>query len=903
MNEKQQQLAGQWGAVTQSAGAAIEWVEAVRGNSKRLNSEADSLVQELRRLRNKSRHLQRAAETPMTIGFFGISQAGKSVLISALGAGENGKFEARYGGRQVDFITHINPSGMGKESTGLVTRFTRQATPAADDAYPVEVRLFREIDLAKIFSNAWFNDFDQSKVDYRLDETRIERILSRFTERDNGPAQPGVDADDVISLMEYVQEAFNNAVKPLNNGYWHAAMQLAPRLNPRERAELFSLLWGELPELTQAYAEIAGSLRTLGNAEVAYVPLDALAREEEGRLQYSRDSIMSVDALLKLGSGDSKSVAARPMVDGKLGAAVQVQIPHLGALTRELVFPLMSTPREESVERVDLLDFPGYRGRYKAAGLAELSAEGSPVGQLLLRGKVAYLFENYTDAQAMNGLVMCSPEQSEVADIGPVLERWVQRTQGETPEIRGQHACGLFWAITKFDLRLQNMLGLQSDTQIAEGWANMVRGSLEERYSPLSFMGDWDGGSGASRPFRNTFVVRKPGAQNSFTTVRDGVEVLLEDKLAGLDKLRSRFLVDEMVQRRLRDAQAGWDAVLTPGDGGMSVLASAIDEIANIDFKLDRLQRQLDDELNTEHGVLAKLKRFFQSETGDDLSKKMQLAASLAQQLYAMRIWLPELQHALELSTEDLRELYQGGLFRTERQEQAVEVLEEEVAEINPFATFVQANEDNPFAATAPTPAVAAAGPSAVAEQPVFKTTDHLFAEAVFQKWVAHLRDFPARARLLATMQLNRDTAEHLVDEIITAAIRLKLPEQLEQAVLSHQDSGSKREHVAMRQVFRVQTVLRDFLAWLGYQHLPLKERPISPVNRQHLFANTTRLDATGLPDLGEKLLDTNEQHAGYWLAALKDLVEKNAGHMAGSDITVAQNRQLGHIIQHFAQA
>ena len=54
MTEQQNQLARQWGARLDGAGAAINWVEQVRGNSRRLNSEADSLIQSLRQLRNRA---------------------------------------------------------------------------------------------------------------------------------------------------------------------------------------------------------------------------------------------------------------------------------------------------------------------------------------------------------------------------------------------------------------------------------------------------------------------------------------------------------------------------------------------------------------------------------------------------------------------------------------------------------------------------------------------------------------------------------------------------------------------------------------------------------------------------------------------------------------------------------
>ena len=109
----------------------------------------------------------------MTFGFFGISQAGKSYLISALAAGSNGSLEALYGERRVDFIKEVNPVGGGKEATGTVTRFTRQA-PTAPAGYPVPLRLFSEIDLAKILANARFNDFNHEQLSFQLDEAGLK---------------------------------------------------------------------------------------------------------------------------------------------------------------------------------------------------------------------------------------------------------------------------------------------------------------------------------------------------------------------------------------------------------------------------------------------------------------------------------------------------------------------------------------------------------------------------------------------------------------------------------------------------------------------------------------------------------------------------------------------------------
>src|SRR5690606_316539 len=104
---------------------------------------------------------------------------------------------------------------------------------------------------------------------------------------------------------------------------------------------------------------------------------------------------------------------------------------------------------------------------------------------------------------------------------------------------------------------------------------------------------------------------------------------------------------------------------------------------------------------------------------------------------------------------------------------------------------------------------------SAVAANPIkttLKTLDNIYAEAVFQKWIAHLRDLPERKRLRNALGISPETAETLVDELIVAAHRINLQEKIENALLSRQDGSSKREHVVMRQVLRAQTVLNDFI-------------------------------------------------------------------------------------------
>ncbi|KES15397.1 putative bacterial virulence factor [Gilliamella apicola SCGC AB-598-I20] len=107
MKNLNEQLPQSWEQVYQASAQAIEWVQQTRDSSKRLNSEADNLILDLRRLRNSAKRLGDVATKSVAVGFFGLSQAGKSYLISALAAGENGKLETVVDNQTLNYLTMI----------------------------------------------------------------------------------------------------------------------------------------------------------------------------------------------------------------------------------------------------------------------------------------------------------------------------------------------------------------------------------------------------------------------------------------------------------------------------------------------------------------------------------------------------------------------------------------------------------------------------------------------------------------------------------------------------------------------------------------------------------------------------------------------------------------------------
>jgi len=887
-------LAADWASLYQSAGEAIDWTATARGNSPRLDNEADDLILSLRRIRNNAKRLGSVSELPMTVGFFGLSQAGKSYLISAMAAGKNGDLETELGGKRLDFITHINPPGGGKEATGLVTRFSRTASPGPDD-FPLELKLFGEVELVKLLANSFFNDFNAEKASYRFDDGHITALLQTLSKRKSPRRIAGVTEDDVVSLGDYLQDNFPGSLSALSSQYWQVATELAPWLLLEDRCQLFSIFWGEIPELSAAYLDFAKTLASLNHAERVFAPLSALVRETANGGLSQADSIMNVEMLERLGRSE-QTIAVRPWHQGELGEPVEISLPQLAALTVELVFPLVEPTAEPLFEQVDLLDFPGYRGRLSVESLDDVrravsSEEASAVAQLILRGKVAYLFERYTDSQEMNVLIVCTPsnKQSDVTSVGPVLSRWIEKTQGVTPEQRARRKPGLLWVVTMFDMRISSDLDKGEDL-LRLGWGSggMMKMCMLERFGQYPWLQEWSNG----KPFANCFLARKPQMKVTFLQLGAGnVEQAVSTSCeAPLALMRKTFCEDDTVRRHIEAPEAAWDAMLRLNDGGIGRIAEYLRKVALREVKLARIAEQLDEILL---GLESRLGRWFQGEGSGELTKKRQIAQQIYQAIWPRRVLLGELLSHLQLPPELLRPLYLRA------QEDAPAEVETEAVPVAASGGALDLgdseDDDQGFDLFGSTPAPLI---EAKAEKPAARGSDAQFAKAVLREWIAHLRHLPENLKLMSFLGFDKTAVEALVDELITAASRLDLESTLLSAITSVEQIGTRREQLAGRQVLVASNLLGDFIGWLGFAGKPASERPTSQLAAgKPLFEPPAVLAENTLPVLAEKPQDYARQYIGDWLVGLAQICQDNAGHSAGLEISIEQNEALGRLL------
>lgn len=895
LTSQQLQLMNGWQKLYQNAEQVLDWVADARNNAKQLDAEARSINIKLHRARNLARDLGRVSGTPMTMGFFGLSQAGKSYLISALAAGKNGELETQYGDKTLDFIEHINPVGGGKEATGLVTRFSRSAK-SGPAAFPIDLKLFSEVELAKILANSWFNDFNHEKVQYQLNEAVISEVLKAAELQISDKQQAGVTADDVVSLWDYLKDSFANSVKKLDLHYWPEVLKLAPRLNSQQRAGLFSVLWGKQPELTNIYIDLAATLQKLQGAPEVLAPLSALVTPaEHGYSQ--RDSIMNVDMLERLGSGNDKHLEVCPVINGEQQAPVSISLAHLATLTAELTFPLINPTRDPQVEKVDLLDFPGYRGRLSICAVEEAatqaSTDGNPVSQLLLRGKVAYLFERYTDSQEMNCLVMCTSaaKQSDVTSVGPVLTRWIEKTQGATPKERGKRAPGLIWALTMCDMAIANALN-RNESQLYEGWEGLIKMTMQERFGQYEWMQTW-----SDKPFNNTFLVRKPRMDVSFIKLCPETEQelnVVESYQAKLDLMAHTFASTEQVQQHVAQPADAWQEMLALDHGGIQHISQYLGKVANIDFKLQRIQEQL---VASREQITQSLSHWFEGDRNAAESKQKKRAQELLQALGGKTRALGEIFRHLQLEDDMIRELYLSGDFDELNTEQANKVEEEAKPAASLYGEDNGFNFDDMFAEQTAQPVVS----SPATNKAELETHEHRFAQAVFKAWLNHLQELSHQQDLLNMLGIESQVMAILAEELIRSADRHEIPARLTQAALARTQSGARRELLVQGQVLSAQLVLGDFIAWQGQLEQPIAARQRQLMgNKDPLYSGNAYVGLGELPELPAQALDQAKRFMLDWLSALYYNILDNAGHNAGQGITAEQNAVLGELLAQF---
>ncbi|HIE0191458.1 TPA: virulence factor SrfC family protein [Serratia marcescens] len=374
---------------------AIDWVDAARRQSPRLEREADRLIQRLRRCHNRAARLENACPAQVAIGLYGHNAAAKAHLLATLAPGAK-RFNA---------------------DLSLAVRYCT-AAEAGPAEYPIALALLNEAQwLAITLDAAAMGGF---RLDW--DARAIAGHLQTLARHRQAIAPDGLSDGDVLALWDSQRRHGDKGQQTLDRHFWPQAVALAPQLSIDDRARLFAPLWGEEPTLTTHYRQLAHTLHALGDSRQVHAPRRAL-------------TLLTASA-----APENTTIVVMAEHDGER----EIALSDLVWLTAEVTTVLPQTAQAGLPADVALIDLPGSCARPQA----------EPT-QRLQQAKRAHLLARCADGLHANLLLVADAAATpqDAARIGQALAGWVDHTQGETPALRQRRKPGLIWAITPFDPR------------------------------------------------------------------------------------------------------------------------------------------------------------------------------------------------------------------------------------------------------------------------------------------------------------------------------------------------------------------------------------------------------------------------------------------------------------------
>jgi hypothetical protein len=461
------------------------------------NAEAEGEALVLRDLALRTRKLRRAWARKQSLGLFGPSQAGKSFLVGAMLSHELGSLEVLGRSGAVDFLKQINPA-KGVESTGVVTRFSAQPVPPLRRG-----DFYCELLSLESVLQSMATGFLVDGTSPPLDVDRVERTL-REARLQAGPPAPPIYARAWETVWHELTKKYQDRHPYLNELRRHPALKSGIDVVTAAGWQLvYSLLWGG-----PGYAkDIDALMRTLvtGIEQLSYAEAVEVGLEHV-RASSDRPSVIDASCLNALGT--SRTVVPATTLDGR---DVALDPGVLAALIAEIRLPLRGVPGS-LLDKADILDFPGGRALkgINGFGPAELNTgKLENAIEVYKRGKLTFLFEQYSVDREITALLLCSPgpTKPEAIQLQSQVESWLAIRHGSaTPkEPKEIEAPSLFMALTKFDMSLG---ALRSDNA-KDRWDSRVEEACIDFWarSQSSWLHNW-GAKG--RPFTNLFWIRNP---------------------------------------------------------------------------------------------------------------------------------------------------------------------------------------------------------------------------------------------------------------------------------------------------------------------------------------------------------------------------------------------------------
>jgi hypothetical protein len=892
-------------ARTVAAGAsqAIDWVTDPV-NAGTVAERRAVIEHDLRRCLFRAKRLIDAASQRMAVAVFGPSQVGKSHLISVL-ARKGDAMKIAFPGvpQPLDYIRQINPD-RGKEATGLVSRFTLTEQPSPREGFPVSLRLLRPADIVKILANTYFFEGNPGRYDSWPAADAIKDHIESFRAAagGNGDGNYGLLAEDVWDIAEYLSQNIpESELTKRMRDVWPDMAEIAGRLKGEQGAKLWSILWGRHDKLTGLFAMLLDAHAKLDYASEVFVPTEAIDLTAISAADPRTRSILDVESLLELGAPDAQQIA----VCGLDGRPVQMPRAVLAALTAEVRFKLAEKPWD-FLDNVDLLDFPGYRGRGLPSPPDGDGGDAAPRGlawhfahddknetlkEMILRGKVDYLFQRYVADQDITAMLLCIKESNmDVKKLADVVPQWIAASHGGRPQDRVGKPTLLFFIFTRFDMHFERKINDRLD----ERFEGRMKASLTEAFgkSPESWVQKWT----PTAPFTNCFLMRNPNIENrDIFTIADhretGIAPASVDHVASL---RQAFTSVDLVKRHFPDPGRSFDEMMKLNDGGATWIAGHLAPVCNADVK----PMQVHDRIEEVRQQVARAIRPFYVPT--DAAVRVAARQEVARQVVTELRRQPVLHgrfglflNGLLIDPGDLLDRLYEMLIRRPGVQDEKPVNDPPP----PVPSGPEAEPAFPWEA----PAAGTPAPPAAAQHynPTVslaaRSDPALLVRAAMSIWFDHLYQRASDELFARDALVAPSTVREIVGEISAAAIRHHLADRIilpEIEALRFVDRLDER--LAKASVI-IQHRFNQFVMHLGYGLLPESGRPVNVQYGRAVFAD--RPDNASIDNLPARPRPFRMNFQTDWEHALYQVFADNARGEAGLGRNIEQNEKLGKIL------
>lgn len=544
-----------------------------------------------------------AKEFNPSVAVFGQSQVGKSYLVDNLLTTAkspltiyDGKKEEGYG-----FIASINPLGDGKESTSLISRFTINRY-SDNPEYPIRTSMLTAADVVMILCDTYYNDVQKNHRFPEKEEIKemVKSIRERFANKPE--VQNHIKDVDIFDIRDYIENTHFNKGESfirhlIDTRFFEALSECIKSIDIHEWREVLGFLWNRNQQISGMFDKLISTMQTLGFAKECYIKIDPLLRRDGTILQvdrlYELFDLVEVKSDGKIFKVDVAKVKDMEVWNGE--KTVTVLKSEFCALTMEVVFTIVEKDdnagnsdllkEKPFLEYLDVLDFPGARSRWN---LDIEQITNMDLCQMLLRGKVAYLFNKFSKQYLISNLMFCHHDvQSDVTTLSELLSGWIQSTIGKDEKeraeyIRSSEISPLFVVGTMFnkDLVMQpiDLKGSPEEKEQAKKarWVkrfNTVLGDLihEPKYDP--WLSEWTPG----KPFKNMYLLRSyeyscmTGVykgymvnvngewKENYVDGRRSEECISDEYKTFIPDLKRTFLGNDFVQAHFEDPGKSWD--------------------------------------------------------------------------------------------------------------------------------------------------------------------------------------------------------------------------------------------------------------------------------------------------------------------------------------------------------